>query len=170
MISNRKAIMSSIITSSVIFLFLIWFIYFRADSISRVDFSFLKPVNASLNFCAALSLVFGFNAIRKGNETRHKTWMLTALGFSALFLISYLTYHHFHGDTIFLKQGLIRGIYFFILVSHIILTMVVLPLILLTVFYAFTSQFTLHKKVAKWTFFLWMYVSVTGVLVYLLQL
>ena len=111
----------------------------------------------------------GVLAIVKGNEARHKAFMISALGFSALFLVSYLFYHHFHGDTPFLAEGIIRPIYFAILISHIGLTFFVLPLILVTVYFALTRQLPSHKKIAKWTFPLWMYVSVSGVLIYILQ-
>jgi putative membrane protein len=94
--------------------------------------------------------------------------MVSALVLSALFLISYLTYHHFQGDTRFLATGLIRPIYFFILISHIILSVAVLPMVLITVFHALRGRFSNHKKIARYTFPVWLYVSVTGVLVFLM--
>ena len=99
---------------------------------------------------------------------RHKKMMLSALFFSFLFLVSYLTYHAFHGDTLFQGEGWVRPLYFFILISHIILSVVVLPLVLTTVFFAATGNFTMHPKIARITLPLWMYISVTGVLVYLM--
>ena len=94
--------------------------------------------------------------------------MLSALGLSAAFLVSYLIYHTFHGDTPFLGEGWIRPVYFFILISHVGLSAVMLPLILITLYFALTGKLNLHPKVARYTLPLWLYVSVTGVLVYLL--
>jgi putative membrane protein len=169
MISNKKAIQYSIYISSLIFIFLVWYTYLKGTSVSAVNVSFLPVLNCIFNGFSALFLVLGVRAIFKKKELLHKRFMLSALIFSGLFLISYLTYHHFHGDSLFLGQGGIRIFYFFILISHIVLTIGVLPLILVTFFYALTQQFPLHKKIARWTFPLWMYVSVTGILIYLLQ-
>jgi putative membrane protein len=93
-------------------------------------------------------------------------FMLGATTFSALFLVSYITYHYFHGDTKFPGQGWIRPVYFLILISHIGLSMAALPLILATLWYAMRNQFRFHRAVARWTFPVWLYVSVTGVIVY----
>jgi putative membrane protein len=98
----------------------------------------------------------------------HKRFMLTATVFSTLFLVSYITYHFFHGDTIFRGHGWIRPAYFFILISHIGLSIVALPVILATLWYALGNQFQIHRRIARWTFPIWLYVSVTGVIVYVL--
>jgi putative membrane protein len=90
-------------------------------------------------------------------------FMLSAVGFSALFFIGYVVYHNFHGDTPFPGQGTIRPIYFFILISHIVLSIVILPLVLSTLYYAVRQQFTTHRKIARYTLPLWLYVSITGV-------
>jgi putative membrane protein len=87
---------------------------------------------------------------------------------STLFLISYLTYHYYHGDTRFLGQGIIRPIYFTILITHVILAIVIVPLVLITLFRALRLDFIRHRRIARWTFPLWLYVSVTGVIVYLM--
>ena len=94
--------------------------------------------------------------------------MLSALTFSFLFLASYLTYHTFHGDTLYEGEGLMRIFYFFILISHIFLSAVVLPMILTTVYFAATGNFAKHLRIARITLPLWLYVSVTGVLIYLI--
>ena len=94
--------------------------------------------------------------------------MLGATAFSALFLVSYVIYHFFHGDTKFPGQGWIRPTYFFILISHIGLSMVALPLILSALWYALRGKFQIHRRIARWTFPIWLYVSVTGVVVYVL--
>jgi putative membrane protein len=92
--------------------------------------------------------------------------MFAAVLVAGTFLVSYIIYHHFHGDTRFGGEGLVRPIYFFVLISHIALSMVALPLVLTTLFFAGTEQFQRHKKLARFTFPIWLYVSVTGVAVY----
>jgi putative membrane protein len=168
--SNRTVLYSIVVISSGIILFLFWLIYLREPVLeeSSLDLSFLPAVNALLNSMSASCLILGYLAIRKGNRTRHIKMMLSALTFSFLFLISYLTYHTFHGDTSFQGEGWIRPLYFFILISHISLSVVVLPLVLTTVYYAATGNFNQHPKIARITLPLWLYVSVTGVLVYLM--
>ena len=168
--SNRTVLNSIVVLSSGIILFLFWLIYLREPVLeeSSLDLSFLPAVNALLNSMSASCLILGYLAIRKGNRTRHIKMMLSALTFSFLFLISYLTYHTFQGDTSFQGEGWIRPLYFFILISHISLSVVVLPLVLTTVYYAATGNFNQHPKIARITLPLWLYVSVTGVLVYLM--
>ena len=157
--------------SALISLFLVWFIYFKAPADvgkgGRI-IALLPALNATLNTLSATCLVSGFIAIRRGKTQVHKRFMVTALVFSGLFLVSYLLYHHFHGDTQFTGTGLIRPIYFFILITHIVLSIVVLPMVLITVYHALRGSFTLHRRIARVTFPVWLYVSVTGVLVFLL--
>ena len=168
--SNRTVLSSIVLISAGIILFLFWLIYLREPILeeSSLDLSFLPAVNALLNSMSASCLIFGYLAIRKGNQTRHIKMMLSALTFSFLFLISYLTYHTFHGDTSFHGEGWIRPFYFFILISHISLSAVVLPLVMTTVYFAATGNFKQHPKIARVTLPLWLYVSVTGVMVYLM--
>jgi putative membrane protein len=168
--SNRTVLSSILVLSAGIIYFLFWLIYLRepASGESSFNLSYLPAVNALLNSMSASCLILGYLAIRKGARTRHLKMMLSALTFSSLFLISYLTYHTFHGDTSFQGEGWIRPLYYFILISHISLSAVVLPLILITVYYAATGNFNHHPKIARVTLPLWLYVSVTGVLVYLM--
>ena len=168
--STRFALSSIIVVSAGILFFLFWLIYFREPATveNSLDLTFLPPVNALLNSLSATCLVLGFLAIRKGNRKRHFKFMLSALTFSFLFLISYLTYHFFHGDTSFQGEGWMQPLYFFILISHILLSAVVLPLVMTTVYFAATGNFNRHPKIARITLPLWLYVSVTGVLVYLM--
>jgi putative membrane protein len=128
--------------------------------------SALPAANATFNSLSALCLVFGYVNIRRRNRVVHERFMWGATTFSGLFLISYITYHFFHGDTHFPGQGLIRPVYFFVLITHIGLSMVALPLILATLWYSVTGRFQFHRRIAKWTFPIWLYVSVTGVLVF----
>ena len=134
----------------------------------------LPAVNASLNGLSAVLLATGFVFIRRKNISAHRACMLSAFCVSVIFLICYVTYHLYmekvlhHGVTHFLNPTWFRPIYLAILISHTILAMVIVPLILITLFFALTQRFDKHKKIAPWTWALWMYVSVTGVIVYLL--
>jgi putative membrane protein len=128
----------------------------------------LPAVNALLNGLSACFLTAGFIAIRKRRINVHRRFMVAAIISSALFLISYIVYHNAHGDTPFQGTGFVRPIYFFILISHISLTTVALPFILVTFFFALTSRFDAHRKIARFTLPAWLYVSVTGVMIFFL--
>jgi len=128
----------------------------------------LPALNAILNLTAAILLGTGYFFIRRKNIRAHKTCMIGALIASAIFLTSYLIYHYHVGNVLFTKQGWIRPVYFFILITHVALAAVILPLVLRTAYLALTSQFGKHTRIARWTLPLWMYVSVTGVIVYLM--
>jgi len=128
----------------------------------------LPLLNAILNSLSAVLLCSGYIAIRRRRESIHKICMLTACVISTLFLISYLTYHYHIGSKPFTGQGGIRLVYFTILISHTILAVVIVPLVLLTLFRAWKAQWTRHRRLARWTLPLWFYVSVTGVVVYLM--
>ena len=128
----------------------------------------LATVNAGLNASAAVLIGAGFYFIKQRKIQAHKTCMLAAMAVSAVFLISYLTYHYNVGSVRFTKQGWIRDIYFPLLITHTVLAAVVLPMALRTLFLAIKGRFANHRRIAKWTFPVWMYVSVTGVVVYLM--
>ena len=130
--------------------------------------SYLPHLNAFLNTTSALLLIAGYRFIRAGAINRHRNCQVAALVTSTCFLISYLTYHYYHGDTRFLGQGIVRPVYFVILITHVILAIVILPLVLITTYRAARGDFIRHKKIARWTLPLWLYVSVTGVIVYLM--
>lgn len=147
---------------------LVWLIYFKGRVAGPAWVSELPAVNATCNSLSAICLVFGYVNIRRGNRLTHMRFMLTATIFSTLFLISYIVYHYFHGDTKFPGHGWIRPVYFSILISHILLSTIALPLILGTLWWALRNQFRMHRRVARFTFPIWLYVSVTGVLVYAL--
>ena len=129
---------------------------------------FLPHLNALLNTTSAILLLAGFRFIRRGRIRAHRNCQLTALFSSTFFLASYLTYHYFHGATRFPGQGIARPIYFIILITHTILAVVIVPLIFVTLYRAVRLDFIRHKKIARWTLPLWLYVSVTGVIVYLM--
>lgn len=130
--------------------------------------SYLPHLNAVLNTTSALFLIAGYSFIRAGFIRAHRNCQIAALVTSTCFLISYLTYHYYHGDTHFLGQGIVRLFYFAILITHVILAIVIIPLILITVYRAARGDFGRHRKIARWTLPLWLYVSVTGVIVYLM--
>ena len=128
----------------------------------------LPHLNALLNSTSAIILVNGYRFIRRGRVKAHRNCQIAALVSSTLFLASYLTYHYYHGATHFLGLGWVRGAYFTILISHTILAVVIVPLIMVTLFQAMRGNFQRHRRVARWTLPLWLYVSVTGVVVYLM--
>jgi putative membrane protein len=162
----RKPLPAVIGLSAILTGFLIWLIYFKARVAEPPWVLNLPAANATFNALSATCLVFGYVNIRRNNRITHMRFMISAAIFSALFLASYVTYHAYHGDTHFPGHGTIAYIYFFILGTHILLSMVALPLILLTLWFAAAAQFRLHRKVARWTFPIWLYVSATGVLVF----
>lgn len=130
--------------------------------------NYLPHLNALLNSTSALFLIAGFGFIKAGRIQAHRTCQVTAVVTSTLFLISYLTYHYYHGDTPFPGQGMVRPFYFAILISHVILAIVIVPLVLITLYRAVRLDFIRHRRIARWTLPLWLYVSVTGVIVYLM--
>ncbi len=157
-----------LILSFLILSFLAWFIYIKpAASTELYWVSSLPALNALLNTLSSIFLVAGFIFIKKKNVKAHVLSMSFATATSGLFLVSYLTYHHFQGDTKFIAEGPIRYIYFSILISHILLSIVQVPLIFITLWNAFTKRYEKHKFWARWTFPIWLYVSVTGVIIFL---
>lgn len=133
-----------------------------------MNYSLLPHLNALLNATSGVLLVAGFIFILRHRVRAHLTCMIAALSVSTLFLVSYLVYHYNHGSTRFAGQGFVRPVYFAILISHTILAAAIVPLIILTVRRAVRGEFGRHMRLARWTFPLWLYVSVTGVVVYLM--
>ena len=131
-----------------------------------MSLSTFPVINASLNATTALLLVCGFIFIRRRAVKEHSICMLAACGTSVLFLISYLYYHFHHGVTHFPGHGVIKTVYFLILISHTILAVVIVPLVIMTLVRALRGEFSQHRMIAKLTLPLWFYVSVTGVVVY----
>jgi uncharacterized membrane protein YozB (DUF420 family) len=128
--------------------------------------SLLPSLNAGLNATSVFLILLGFVLIRQGAWTGHALCMCAALGTSALFLVSYLTYHYFHGATPFPGEGWTRPAYFTLLISHTVLAAVVLPMVLVSLYHALRSRFEKHVRIARVTFPVWLYVSFTGVLIY----
>ena len=128
----------------------------------------LPHLNAILNAISGLLLVTGYLFIRRRKVSAHRNCLIAALIASTIFLVSYLTYHYYHGSTRFTGQGLVRPLYFVILISHTILAVVVVPFVVVTLYRAARGRFAKHRALARWTFPIWLYVSVTGVIVYLM--
>ena len=128
----------------------------------------LPALNATLNGIAAVFLVAGYTFIRKGAWTAHKACMLGALTTSALFLVSYVIYHYNAGSRPFPGEGAVRIVYFAILITHVVLAAVILPMALITAARGLAARYDRHVRIARWTFPLWLYVSVTGVVIYLM--
>lgn len=129
---------------------------------------FLPPIYASINALTAIVLIIAFWAIKNGKRTLHEKLMKSAIGLSVVFLILYIAYHITSNATPFGGQGFIRYVYFFILMTHIILSIAIIPLVLITFSRALLQNFALHKKIARIAFPLWLYVAISGVLVYVL--
>lgn len=167
MTPKRFAVINAAISAAAIG-FLVWLVYFHRGTSSEGGASILPTFNALFNTIAAALLVLGLRAIRAGKRAVHQQYMLAALAASALFLINYIYYHYTHGDTAFAGEGLVRPVYFAILISHVVLSIIVFPMILTSLYLALSGRIDTHKRFSKWTWAGWMYVSVTGVLVYLM--
>lgn len=141
---------------------------FGMPKIKGYDTSFLPPIYATINGFTALLLVAAVIAIKKGKQRLHEKLMKVCIGLSALFLLLYLLYHVTSESTAFGGEGPVRYIYFFILITHILLSIGVIPLVLFTFVRALRGDFRRHRKLARYTFPVWLYVAVTGVIVYLM--
>lgn len=146
--------------------FLFWLLYLRRGGGDASALAFLPAVNAGLNATTSAFLIRGWFAIKAGERDLHAFCQKTAFVFSALFLVCYILYHSVHGDSHYPGHGILRGVYFFILISHILLSMAALPMVLATFFFALSGRFATHRKLARITFPVWLYVSLTGVLVF----
>jgi putative membrane protein len=133
-----------------------------------MSISDLPALNASLNGVATIFLTLGYIFVRRQKLEAHRKCMIAAFTTSILFLTSYVIYHYNAGSVPFTGQGWIRWVYFPILITHILLAMVIVPLVLMTLVRAFKERFESHKKIARWTWPIWMYVSITGVIIYVM--
>ena len=165
--TNRIAIAGIVGVSAAACGFLFWLLYFHQASAAYAGrFTFLPALNSALNAMSAVSLCAGFALIRRRDWKAHRRAMIAAFVFSSLFLVSYILHHALHGDTLFPRIGTVRTIYLSILSSHILLSIVALPMVLITFFFSLSGRFRQHKKIARFTFPIWLYVSVTGVVVF----
>ncbi|MCO5230050.1 MAG: DUF420 domain-containing protein [Chitinophagales bacterium] len=182
---QNRLVVFSIALISIVVLFTIGSLFLSSplDIEHNLNLGFFPKFHAFLNSCVAICLLLGFYFIKNRNFKAHKTVMLIAFSLSSIFLISYLTYHslseggvkygdaNFDGvldDTEKMVAGSLRYVYYFVLLTHIVLAGFILPLILFTFYKALTNRFDEHKKIARWTFPLWLYVAITGVLVYVM--
>lgn len=164
---DRSFAVFTAIVSAVALGFLTWLLVLRtASPVDGVDLRFLPAVNASFNALAATLLSLGFVLIKRGRADLHKYAMVGAFAASGLFLVSYVAYHYAHGDTKFVGEGVIRSVYFFILITHIVLSVFIVPGALFAFWFAGTRRFTTHKKVTRVLLPAWLYVSVTGVVIF----
>jgi putative membrane protein len=148
--------------------FLFWLIYIHPAAAASTEYAFLPALNAVLNGLSATALLIGFTFIRAHRINEHRASMLTAFGFSTLFLISYILHHALHGDVRYPAHAAWRSIYLPLLFSHIILAVIALPMVLVTFFFSLSGRIPQHRKIARWTFPIWLYVSVTGVITYVM--
>ena len=166
---TRPAIAAILAVSAAACLFLLWLIYIHpATDTSHARLAFLPALNALLNGFSATALLIGYTFIRAKHIQAHRAAMMTAFAFSTLFLICYILHHALHGDVRYPLHAALRSIYLPLLASHILLAAVALPLILITFFFSLSGRIPQHRKVARWTFPIWLYVSITGVVTYIM--
>ena len=154
------------VISIAIPVFVAWLFSVRIPGIERLGF--LPPIYATINGLTAILLILAVVQIKKGNKRLHERLMKTCIILSVLFLGMYITYHMTSDSTSYGGEGTLRYVYFFILISHITLSIIVIPFVLITYVRAITSNFEKHKRIAKITFPLWLYVAISGVIVYLM--
>lgn len=164
--TTRAFMIANLLISAIAVGFLFWLIYLRQGGGDAATLAFLPAVNAGLNATTTVFLIRGWFAIKAGNRALHAFCQKAAFIFSAVFLVCYIIHHALHGDSHFQGMGMVRGIYFAILASHILLSILALPMILATFFFALSNRIETHRKLARWTFPIWLYVSITGVLVF----
>lgn len=165
----RAAIGTILAVSLLATVFLFWLIYFHpAPDAANTRYAFLPALNAILNGLSAVALLFGYVFIRNKRIVAHRASMLAAFLFSTLFLVSYIAHHALHGDVRYPAAAAFRGIYLSLLASHILLAIVALPLVLIAFFFALTGRIPQHRAVVRYTFPLWLYVSITGVITFVM--
>ncbi|SEL30655.1 DUF420 domain-containing protein [Parapedobacter koreensis] len=138
------------------------------EILKQYDFSFLPKLNAILNSLTFISLIVALVAVKQKNIKRHRNFVLLALFWTSLFLVSYLLYHFSTPSTSFGGQGITKVIYLFILLTHIVLAAIIVPLALISIGRGLNMEVSKHKKIVRWTMPIWLYVSLTGVIVYLM--
>ncbi len=163
---DRRFMLFNGVVSSAALAFLAWLLLLHQGPRGQSDLSFMPAVNASFNALSATLLLSGLVAIKAGRIALHKRLMVAAFASSTLFLVGYITYHYGHGDTKFTGVGSVRVVYFAILVSHILLSSLVVPMALASFYYALRERFVTHARLARVLFPIWLYVSVTGVVIF----
>lgn len=163
---NRAFLVFNAVLSTAALAFLGWLLLVHEGGGTSADLSFLPAVNAGLNTTAAALLVAAWIAIRRGNRRAHQYLVVSAFAASALFLVSYVVYHYAHGDTRYTGEGALRVVYFAVLITHVLLSMAVVPMALSAFWLAYKKRFAAHKKVTRILAPIWLYVSVTGVVIF----
>ncbi|UOQ92574.1 DUF420 domain-containing protein [Halobacillus shinanisalinarum] len=168
--SSKKNYTGIVVTLTIMINGLIALLFFmpKLDQFSHLDVTFLPLLNAVLNSFTFIFLLAALIMIKQRNIKAHKRFVLAAFTTTFFFLLSYLTYHAIAESTHFGADGFIMYLYYFILISHILLSIAIVPLALITLFRGLTRQDERHKKIARWTMPIWLYVSLTGVIVYLM--
>ncbi len=165
--NTRGPILSILGLSAAATAFLLWLLYVHhASPAFATRLNFLPWLNAIFNACSAAALITGLTMIRRKRIAAHRASMMTAFVFSSLFLASYITHHALHGEVRFPGHGIARTIYLSILLTHVLLSVVALPMILITFYFSLSGRIPQHRRIARFTFPIWLYVSVTGVVVY----
>jgi putative membrane protein len=168
-IPGRRIMIPVLCFSVGVIVLLAWLLYYKEPVQAYSDrFLFLPSLNAAFNAVTVLFLVSGYRAIRRGQREQHRRFMLSALFSSACFLVGYLIHHYLHGDTPFQGTGFVRPVYISILITHIALAALLLPAIPTVVYFALSEKFPSHKHIARIVLPMWLYVSATGVVVYLM--
>jgi putative membrane protein len=166
--NDKQARLLIITVSVVVFLAVAILSKVKLDVDLGFDIHIFALINAVINSCVSILLVAGLITVKNKNYVAHKKIMLAAIVLSILFLVSYISHHLLSGDTKYGGEGVIRYVYFVILITHIFLAAIILPFILFTAYRSLTGEYAKHKKLAKYTWPLWLYVSLTGVIVYLM--
>ena len=165
--TDRQFYVFNAVVSALALAFIAWILLGRtAGPTGEIDLRFQPAVNAALNSLATVLLVAGWVAVKRRAVRVHKRLMVAAFAASSLFLVGYLTYHYVHGDTKFQGVGTIRIVYFAILISHVLLSMAVVPMALSAFWFAWRKQFARHTRVTRILLPIWLYVSVTGVVIW----
>lgn len=164
-------IVTILLVSAAASAFIFWLVYVHPPiDVQGGSFKFLPALNAVFNAISAVALLMGFNYIRQRKVKRHRAAMFTAFFFSTLFLVSYLANYALHGESkLPIAHEAFWKCYIALLASHILLSVIALPMVLITFFFSLSERFPQHRKIARYTFPIWLYVSVTGVAVYLMQ-
>jgi putative membrane protein len=165
-VTDRRFFAFNGVVSALALSFLAWLLLAPRNVGGGADLAFMPAINASFNALSATLLTVGWFAIKQGKIELHKRLMVSAFASSALFLVGYIVYHYVHGDTKYQGQGAIRSVYFTILISHILLSIGIVPMALAAFYFALKERFVTHAKVARILLPIWLYVSVTGVVIY----
>jgi len=165
---NRSLAVIVSVVSAIAVALLCYILYLHEPTGDARALAFMPAVNAAFNTLSAALIVAGFAAIKNKRTSLHRALMLSALASSACFLVGYIAYHFVHGDTRYPEGAPLRAVYLGILASHVVLSIVALPLVLATAWLGITSSHPRHRKIARFTFPIWLYVSITGVVVFVM--